>query len=113
MVLGQTDGYRYLGFQPPLTQEEIDQLPIPIGEENEVDGYRPFVSVENDGSISIGFDSMLFYEPENIPTDEPDRSLFVGYAKQVAERLGNVSLDTTVRYLGPGSMFAPADQRAD
>lgn len=117
MVLGQTDGFRYIGFQPPLTEDELASLPVPalfVGTDDSFHDSFVYREIHPDGSMQLGYDStIVFCEPENIPSYEPENSIFVGYAKDVARHLGNVSLDPAVRYVGPGSMFSDENMGAD
>jgi hypothetical protein len=109
MVLGLTDGFRYIGFQPPVSAEDIRNLPVPDDYPADDESFQVYLSHQDDGSLSVGFDSMLFDEPNYVPLERPEQSIFVNYAKQVAGQIGNVSLDTTVRILSEGSMFAQPD----
>ncbi len=110
MVLGQTDGFRYMGFQPPLTEQEINSLPVPfnfLGSDESFHNLYVHREIHKDGSMQLGFDSnIVFYEPENVYQEDAEASNFVRYARKVAIHLGNTTLDATVRYLGPGSMFS-------
>jgi hypothetical protein len=106
MVLGQTDGFRYIGFQPPLSEDEIKKLPIPLmARAFDIPSFTQ-ITTEADGSMTIGFDSMNFYEPFVLSDPTSENSLFIQYAQQAAERIGGISLDQTVRFIGPGSMFS-------
>jgi hypothetical protein len=115
IVLGQTDGFRYIGVKPPLTNEEINGLPLPINFLGSVASFHDLYisrAIHKDGSMQLGFDStIVFCEPENVYQEDAEASNFVRYARQVAVHLGNTSLDTTVRYLGPGSMFSPENMQ--
>lgn len=99
MKLGQTDSFRYIGFWPPLTDEELKDLPLPTAA-HETYGWRPS-SVEShpDGTMDVGFEDALFSVGEG----------FESYARDLAKHLGNCSLDLEVRHVGPGSVIAQAN----
>lgn len=100
MKLGQTDGFRYIGFKPPLTREELDNMPLPVttfGVRHEWN--PPSVQLFGDDTMGVGFDSTPFDAGE----------LFTEYAQRLAEHLGNCSLYTQVRIIGPGGVIAQAN----
>ncbi len=70
MALGITAGYRHIGFKPPLGETQVQQLPAPEGDIGRGGRFMPFVSLERDGSMTIGIDAMYFCEPYQIkPAD--------------------------------------------
>jgi hypothetical protein len=101
IVLGKTDGFRYLGVQPPLTREELADLPMPGGERGAtfMHGIAGMQRYAEDNCQDIGF----YADPGGrIETDEG----FTAYAKEVADYLGGAELHETVQYIGPGSVIA-------
>ncbi len=98
--LGRTDGFRYIAFQPPLTEEELDTMPLP---ETRFGGsptrWSPYTIRHSDNSQDLGFDATSFQFGES----------FTDYARRVAEFLGNCTLDVEVREVGPGSIIAQAN----
>lgn len=107
MNLGRTGSHRYIGFQPPLTQEELDSLPLPILTVDGKTAEWPLVGVEyhDDKTQDVGFDADAFWPDGDKYTDEQ----FLAYARKVAQHLGNCALDETVRNIGPGSVIAQAN----
>jgi hypothetical protein len=102
--IGQTDGYRYFGFQPPLTKEEFESIPLPTTESFHDDipplEWRP-TSVEYfpDESMDVGFNTYAFGSyAEGL----------VSYAKRIEKHLGNRALDSEIYWIGPGSVTAQA-----
>jgi len=101
MKLGKTDGFRYIGIEPPLSREELADLPIPnislgdIGHES-----RPSVELHDktDGTMDLGFAEEVFRFGLS---DEQ----FIAYANRIARHLGNTALDPAVRHIGPGSVI--------
>ena len=100
--LGQTDGFRYLGFQPPLSPEELASLPLPAVKVGRTRHAFPTSSVETfpNETMDIGFSSLAF---------EGQPGSFEAYAQRVAQHLGECALDTEVRSIGPGSVIAQAN----
>ncbi len=103
VMLGETSDYFYLGFRPPLTADELDDLPLPVSFVGSKTYYHNPTSIEHhpDGTMDIGFDSDTFIVAEDLD--------FPSYAARVAEHLGGCSLDTTVRMVGPGSVIGQAE----
>ena len=97
ITLGSTDGYRYLGIQPPLTVEELADLPAPRSERlaHFLQDYRSVERFEEDDSVDVGF----WVEGIENHIDEA----FIQYSREVATYLGNVQLFETVMPVGPGS----------
>ena len=100
MKLGFTDGFRYIGFQPPLTEDEIRGLPLPVTEVGTKHVWEPTSIETHSDSLDIGFGNTPFQLGES----------FVEYAQRVAEYLGSYSLDSTIRVVGPGSVVEQASK---
>lgn len=101
MVLGETDGFRYIGVRPPLTPEELRNIPYPSWnfEGKELIFHPTSIEHHSDNSMDIGFNSEAFVN---------DDEAFIEYAERVASHLGGCSLDKTVHYIGPGSVIGQA-----
>ena len=96
MTLGETDGWRYMGIDPAIPEEELAMLPRP--ESSFCVNFYPnvqFYEYSDDGSVDIGV--MVNGESSEI------NKVYVEHARKVAEHIGNVSLHDTVRTVGPGS----------
>lgn len=108
--LGQTSGFRYIGFQPPLTPEQyalLEEVPTP-NEEKPILFSSGGLQEPSDGSMEIALHTEAFEVSGEI-TDS--HNAFRDYAQRVAQQVGGYTLvDTTIYHLGPGvSVFQVAD----
>lgn len=97
MRIGETSGYWYMGFQPPLTHERASDIPLP----STLNGREFYFNAQPDGSNEIAFEEDVF------PKDDSFAE-FKLYAGQVASHLGDYSLNDTVIILGVGSVIEQA-----
>ena len=98
--LGETENFKYFGIQPPLTETELKDLPLPEVGESKLKWTPDGVETFDDGSMDIGFNQDIF---------AMSRESFVEYATRVAEYLGDCALDTEVIEIGPGSVISQAN----
>lgn len=112
IALGETADYYYVGFQPPLTDEEYEQLPMP-GTGVPYRGASLPNSNEhftNPDSQDIGFDKDRFLKTREGGFDDPyPLETFSCYATRIAQYLGDRALDTTIYSVGPGAVTSQAD----
>lgn len=87
IILSRVDGFRYLTFEPPISREELAELPMPsesIG--CAVDPVQPcYIDPEDRIVRTIGFGAWIFNR-------EKEDNLLSKYAEQVANYLGEVGI---------------------
>jgi hypothetical protein len=106
MKLGVTETHSYIGFQPPLTEDEHARLPTPIYDGEERQGTLYDIEAFDDNSEDLGFNSLYFAPPESL-LDLSET--FLEYATRVAKHLGHYSLDPETREVGHGSVVSQAE----
>lgn len=91
--LGMIDGFRYILFEPPITNEQFVSVPMPennIGFSYHVGGvlnWSPVIFTDEDDLIhNIGFNSDSFVSNDS----------FVDYAKVVAKHLGSAVVNPQI-----------------
>ena len=103
MMLGRTDRFSFIGVRPPLTEDQLRDLPKLKLEP----GKTIFRSIKTfpDGTMGIGFNS-AYFEGEG-------RESFAEFAGRVAANLGYV-LNSEVRHMVvPDSVFAQVEGTPD
>ena len=105
MKLAQTDGLRVIGFQPPLSPDDLDKLPLPVTNIGGIEFRCDPTSIVTYGDDTMDVEYVA--APFEVG-DEDNADAFVEYAGRVAEELGHYSLDETVRVIDSGPVIAQA-----
>ncbi len=109
MKLGQTNGFSYISFRPPLSAVDRYCIPLPNSARTE-DSVGLFWQEErDDGTLDMGLRSDSFSDPE---AKKDTRETFTHYAGRVATYLGGYQLDTVIRTVEPEAVASEVEANA-
>jgi hypothetical protein len=101
MELGQTDGFRYIGVQPPLAEEDLTALDIARAEDDyTIAHFHEVTPDKGDAYSEAGFSTEGFLSPQGIERATEARMSRIA---TVLESQGHtVELDVTPKHIGYG-----------